>query len=76
MYFTHQDKIKEGHLHLKAENPVVSKVRRVQSATWAGYYIPVQKESRAPLGDVEPLEEDAFSLTIEQVDPKKEAALV
>ena len=54
----------------------VSSVRRMHSANGPGDYVPIQMAARAPLDGADPLEEDAPCLTIGQVDPKEEEALI
>ena len=49
----------------------VSSVRRMHSANGPGDYVPIQMDPRAPLDDVDSLEEEAPCLIIGQVDPKK-----
>ena len=51
-------------------------VRRVQTATWAGDYVPIQMDPRAPLDDADSLEEEAPCLTIGQIDPIEQEALI
>ena len=48
----------------------------MHSANGPGDYVPIQMDPRAPLDDADPLEEEAPCLTIGQVDPKQEEALI
>ena len=54
----------------------VSSVRRIHSAKGPRDYVPIQMDPRAPLDDADPLEEVAPCLTIGQIDPKEEEALI
>ena len=74
--FNQHNEIKTVHFNLRDEVLQTQQVRRVQAATWAGDYVPIQMDPRAPLDDADPLEEEAPCLTIGQLDPIEEEALI
>ena len=74
--FTQHDETKIVHSISKDEVVQTQRARRIHSAIWAGDYVPIRMDPRAPLDDADPLEDEAPCLTIGQIDPIKEEALI
>ena len=52
--FTLHDEIKTVHFNLEDEVAQTQRARRIHSATWAGVYVPIKMDPRAPLDDAGP----------------------
>ena len=74
--FTPNDGTKTVHFIAKDEVVQSQRARRIQSATWVGDYVPIKMDPRAPLDGADPLEDEAPCLTIGQIDPIEEEALI
>lgn len=70
--FGHQDEVQKVYLDLQVEDAYRPREQRIQNLIWAGDYASSQMDPWARFDDAEPLEEEAPSLTIGQIDRQEQ----